>query len=131
MSLFSIKPKNFVQPSAASIVSDLDALIAEPISFRLHGEIHSINPISTIELLRFTNAFARLKVLNETSGTLSVDDLIGAYTEVISSVCPSITRKHIESMTQSQIAALFQLVLDSVMGKAHVAPEQSDDKKKA
>ena len=130
MSLFSLKAKA-AQPTAV-IVSDLDALIAEPIAFRLQGEVHEIKPVSTVELLKFTNAFARLQALNESSGTLSVADLVDAYTQVISSVCPTITRAHVEGMTQSQIAALFQLVIESVMGKAHVAPsvETADDKKK-
>ena len=129
VSLFSLKAKPV---STAAVVSDLDALIAEPIAFRLHGEVHEIKPVSTVELLKFTNAFARLQTLNESSGTLTVADLVDAYTHVIASVCPTITREHVEGMTQSQVAALFQLVIESVMGKAHVAPNvtASDDKKK-
>lgn len=127
MSLFPFTRKEI---TPATIVSDLDALIAEPIAFRFQGRVHEIQPISTLELVRFTNAWASLSELNGKSDAISVSDLVDAYTKVISAVCPSITRSHVEDMTQAQIAALFQLVMDSVVGKSHVEPDQTDDSKK-
>jgi hypothetical protein len=116
------------------VVSDLDALVSEPIAFRFNGEVHEIKPVSTLELLSFTNAFAELQELNGRADSITVGELVDAYTSVISSVCPSITREHVESMTQAQVAALFQLVMDSVVGRAHAAPgvepESEDAKKK-
>lgn len=128
MSLFSLKAKT--QESTAQIVSDLDALVAEPIAFRFQGKVHEIKPISTLELLKFTNAFAGLQELNGKSDAITVEELVDAYTQVISSVCPSITFEHVKDMTQAQVAALFQLVMDSVVGKAHVQPDSEDAKKK-
>ena len=113
-----VKPQRAVR----EVVSDLDALVAEPIAFRFAGEVHEIKPVSTLELLRFTNAFAQLQELNGRSDAITVAELVDAYTSVISSVCPSITRDHVEDMTQAQVAALFQLVMDSVVGKAHAQP---------
>ena len=127
MSLFSLKSKI---ESTAQVVSDLDALVAEPIAFRFKGRVHEIKPISTLELLKFTNAFAILQGLNEKSGTVSVEELVTAYAEVIGSVCPTITREHVQEMTQAQVGALFQLVMDSVTGKAHAAPGVSGEEKK-
>lgn len=127
MSLFPFSKK---ETTPAHIVSDLDALIAEPIAFRFQGRVHEIQPISTLELVRFTNAFAALSELNGKSDTISLAELIDAYTRVISAVCPTITRAHVEDMTQAQIAALFQLVMDSVVGKAHAEPGQPEDSKK-
>lgn len=127
MSLFSLRSK---VESSAQVVSDLDALVAEPIAFRFKGRVHEIKPISTIELLKFTNAFATLQALSAKSGTVSVEELVSAYAEVISSVCPSITRADVEEMTQAQVGALFQLVMDSVTGKAHASPGSNDGEKK-
>lgn len=128
MSLFAFKKP---VETTAQVVSDLDALVAEPIAFRFQGKLHEIKPISTLELLRFTNAFAQLQQLNQKSDTISVDELIDAYTSVISSVCPTITREHVKDMTQAQVSALFQLVMDSVVGKAHAQPGiGSEDAKK-
>lgn len=123
-----VKPQRVVR----EVVSDLDALVAEPIAFRFNGEVHEIKPVSTLELLSFTNAFAELQELNGRSDAITVGELVDAYTSVISSVCPSITRDHVESMTQAQVAALFQLVMDSVVGKAHAQPgiAGSEDAKK-
>lgn len=129
MSLFSLKQK--VQESNAAVVSDLDALVSEPVAFRFQGRIHEIKPISTLELLKFTNAFSGLQELSGKSDQITVSELVEAYTEVISSVCPTITKVHVENMTQSQVSALFQLVMDSVVGRAHVGPVvPSEDAKK-
>jgi hypothetical protein len=120
MGIFSLKSKTEM---TAAIVSDLDALVAEPIAFKLHGKIFTINPISTLELLKFTNAFAKIQAINTKSEPITVAELVDAYLEVISSVCPEIERRDIEAMTQAQISALFQLVMDSVVGKAHAQPD--------
>jgi len=116
--------------SSAQVVSDLDALVAEPIAFRFKGRVHEIKPISTLELLKFTNAFAALQTLQGKSDTVTVAELVDAYAGVIASVCPTITREHVEDMTQAQVSALFQLVMDSVTGKAHVMPGGEAEKKK-
>jgi len=130
VSLFSLKQK--IQESSAQVVSDLDALVAEPIAFRFKGKVHEIKPISTLELLKFTNAFAGLQELSGKSDTITVSELVEAYTQVISSVCPTITSDHVKDMTQAQVAALFQLVMDSVVGKAHAQPgvASTEDAKK-
>lgn len=127
MGIFSLKGK---QEITATIVSDLDALVAEPIAFKLHGRIFTINPISTLELLKFTNAFTKIQAIQGKADSITVSELVDAYLGVISSVCPEIERSDIENMTQPQIAALFQLVMDSVVGKAHAQPGIEEDSKK-
>ena len=114
------------------VVSDLDALVSEPIAFRFNGEIHEIKPVTTIELFSFTTAFAEIQEISSRGEQVTVSELVDAYARVISSVCPTITRAHVEDMTQPQVGALFQLVMDSVVGKAHAQPgvEPEDAKKK-
>jgi len=116
--------------SEAKLVSDLDRMIAESIAFKLHGKVHRINPITVEEFYRFTKAFSIVSGMKPDS--LSPAETLTMYHEVISSVAPTVTKKDIEDMTQAQVGALLQLVIEAVTGKAYteVAPAHSDEKKK-
>lgn len=99
-------------------VQDLDAIIAEPVSFRFKGKIHTMKPFSLAEFLKFTNAqSALMSLLKDEGAIITTKDLADRYHKVISSVCPSITVDDILSMEQVQVAALYQLIIDMVTGQ--------------
>lgn len=108
-------------------VQDLDAIVAEPVSFRFKGKIHTLKPFSLAEFLKFTNAqSALMNLLKDEDTLISSNDLAKKYLAVIGSVCDSITLEDILAMEQVQVAALYQLVIDMVTGQV----QQSDGKKK-
>lgn len=108
---------------ALDIVSDLDKMIAEPLAFKLHGRVHKIEPISVKEFYAYSNALARLNVLRD-SKSIEKEDLVDAYFELYKSVISTIKLQDVEDMTQAQAAALFQLIIDVVTGRAYAPDEE-------
>jgi hypothetical protein len=109
------------------VVSDLDAMIADPVPFRFGGKVHKIKPISVMEFYKYTNALSELMKLKERNDVTATEMLDG-YFSLFNSVCDTITHKDIESMSAAQIAALFKLTVDSITGASQVSPV--DEKKK-
>lgn len=109
---------------SGSVLTDLDAILTQSVSFRLHGRVFEIVPVSTERFLLYSQKLSKFFSLKDKEG-LSADELIDGYHEVISSLVPDVTRKDIADMTQSQIGALFQLVIDTVTGHS-----QTDEYKK-
>ena len=100
------------------IFANLDDIITKPLAFVLHGKTHLISPLTTEQFLGWSTALAGLWDLKDKKG-LEPDQLIDAYTKAIRSVCKTITKADIEQSTQAQIAAIYGLVLDHCMGRAH------------
>ena len=105
------------------VVADLDALIEQRVSFKLHGKVHEIKPISSKDFLIFTNNLSKLMELKD-KNKIEAEELIEKYHGLISSLCDTIKIEDIESMTQPQVGALFQLLLDSVTGKAQATAQK-------
>ena len=99
-----------------NLIADLDTLIDETVSLRLHGKTHTLNQITTIVFLKYTN---RLAILNSciSNKNISEEELLDAYYELINSICETITIEDIKKAQSSQLAALLQLVIDKVMGR--------------
>jgi hypothetical protein len=123
MNLFK---KSKVDSQPATIVSDLDALISETIAFKVHGKIHKIKPITVEEFVKFSLALSDAQTL-QTAESVKTNDLIDVYLKIFQAVCDTIERKDIESMTQPQVGALLQLVVEAVMGKAQGKSGESVD----
>lgn len=109
-------------------VVDLDNLIAGKTAFRFKGKIHFIKPISLEEFLKFTNANSEFLASLRSEGKLEAKELAMGYLSVINTVCDTIGLDDIESMEQPQIAALYQLIVDTVTGS--VVSSDEDGKKK-
>lgn len=107
----------------ANIVADLDAILTEPIHFRLLGKVHTLEPITTENFLLYTNALAKLFQMRDEK-MISSQDLIQRYFDLFSSVCKTIELKDIQGMTQAQVAGLYQLILDSFQGKSQAELEK-------
>lgn len=101
------------------VVSDLDKLVSESVAFRFNGDKHLIKPLDTKTFLAVSEAFSRLDRLREKK-QVTTKDLIEGYTELFKQACSTITQKHVESMTQAQVAALMQLIIDTVRGQSQV-----------
>lgn len=98
-------------------VVDLDAIVAEPVHFRLRGKIHTLKPLALDEFLKFTNAQNALMESLKDDQKLDAKTLAERYLGVISSVCDTITIDDLMGMEQVQVAALYQLVIDMVTGQ--------------
>ena len=109
-------------------VTDLDAIVAESVSFRFKGKIHTLHPVDMETFLKFTNAQSTLmRTLNDKENVLTPQALAEKYFEVINPLCSSIQLKDIMDMEQVQIAALYQLIIDMVTGQV---PGENDKKKR-
>lgn len=104
-------------------IADLDALIDTPLSFRLHGRVHTLEPVRNIVFLRFINGLNQVYKDVE-SKDIGADAFQETVLKLFQSVCPTITKEDIDKNTQAQTAALFSLVVDHIQGRTQ------DDKKK-
>jgi hypothetical protein len=107
-------------------ITDLDAIVAETVSFKYRGKVHQLKPMSLEQFLKFTNAQSELLASVNEDRLLTAKDLAEKYLGVISSVCDTITLDDILAMEQVQVAALYQLVIDLVTGQVDLG----DSKKK-
>lgn len=108
------------QKHTADLVADLDAMVSEAIAFKLHGKQHIVKPISLEEFLKYTNAYSQIWNSTDEKKKLTNEQFIEMYHQLFSSVCDTITVDDIKKMSQAQVGALFQLISDTVTGKAHV-----------
>jgi len=111
-------------------ITDLDAIIAEPVSFRYKGKVHILKPMHLDEFLKFTNAQARLlNSVDKDDVALNPRELAKRYHQVLSAVCDTITVDDILEMEQVQVAALYQLVIDVVTGQVKDGTEKKSRQK--
>jgi hypothetical protein len=127
MGLFNLRTGKPLDGPEATVVSDLDAMVAAPIAFRLHGKVHHLKPITVKEFFAYSNAMLSLQRL-EDAEKMSADQIIDLYFSLMSSVCESITHHDIKAMTQAQAVALVKLIIDHVTGKTQVGPEPEEKK---
>lgn len=128
---FSIFSNPSVAPGGNSPgpISDLDALIQEPIPFKLKGKIHFIEPITTEVFFKTVNRLEAMDRLKTVAEDVTVDVIINAYYQLFASICKTITMDDVRGMSQPQCLALLQLVIDSITGRAQA--EAEDVKKKS
>lgn len=121
------------QKMPVSVVVDLDAIVSNPIAFRWKGRAHEIRPITVKEYFNFTNAKIDFDQTISSDKSLGWESLAIKYYQIISSVCDSITVEDIKDMQHAQVAALYQLVLDKILGISdpEYDPETGEVKKKS
>lgn len=108
-------------------IADLDAIVCDPVPFRFNGKIHVLKPIELGDFLRFTNAQSVLmRAASNDEAPITPKELAQKFHSVFSSVCETITIDDVMRMSQVQVAALYQLVIDMVTGQV----ETGDGKKK-
>ena len=128
MNLFRLKPTRSAHTDDTEIVSDLDALVAKPIAFKWGGEKYTIRPFTTEQFFKFSQSLNELDKLAKQKGqsdtSVLLDEWVSAYVKMFRVACPEITREDVEEMTQGQVAALFNLILECVAGKAQADIEK-------
>ena len=109
------------------IVSDLDKILTETVSFKLHGKIFRISPITSKQFFKYTLA---LDSLHKISGEIDAQELINRYHDLMKQVIPEIEREDIAKCSQAQIAGLFRLVINTITGyQEDLSLEESEKKK--
>ncbi len=130
MSGFKLWPNRNDRSSKEEVVADLDAMIADPVAFRFQGKRHLIKPISTVEFLKYVRASVRVANTLK-SDKVSKDDVIDSAFDVVASVCDTIRRKDLESMTEAQVGALLALISKCVTGEIYAKNDDAPEKKKS
>lgn len=123
MGLFNLRTGKALDGPEAVIVSDLDAMVASPIAFRLHGKVHHLRAVTVKEFFAYTNALLSLERIKE-NANISDDQIIEIYQGIIGALCESITKDDIKKMTHAQAAALLKLITDHITGKAHAPVDE-------
>lgn len=102
--------------SAAVKVADLDALVSKSITFTLHGKDHKIDPLTVEQFVRFAAAYSDVLKLQD-QDVVTPEQLVEAYYNLVSSVCTTVSKDDIHKMSQQQVAALFQIMVDLHTGR--------------
>jgi hypothetical protein len=97
-------------------VADLDAMLVEPVAFKVLNKEHVIAPLSVEQFFKVTAAWSELDTLRDTK-EIPVEFVLDKYYEVISAAVSTITREDMNQMSIQQIGAILQLVVETVTGK--------------
>jgi hypothetical protein len=99
-------------------ITDLDAIVAEPVYFRFKAKNHKLEPVSLEDFLKFTNAHDSLmRAIKDPETRLTPHELAEKMHNIFHSVCKTITLQDVLSMEQVQVAAIYQLIIDMVTGQ--------------
>jgi hypothetical protein len=108
-------------------VADLDKILVGKVIFKLHGNQHTINPLTTEQLFKFIN------ILDEVQNTKhegkTVEELIDKFHRLFSSVCPSITLEDVRDCSMNQVVGLLSLVIESATGRQTPLGDDGEVKK--
>jgi hypothetical protein len=129
MGIFNFRePKKTDKPTI--VVADFDRLESHSVGFVLHGKTHIIRPVKVRE---FYAAISKLSTFGELQKKekLTDDEVNQKYLEIIQTLCDTITLKDIQECTAPQIGGLFQLIVDSILGKSQAqgVPMEEAEKK--
>lgn len=109
------------------VIVDLDRLISQSVGFMLHGKVRRVKPMTMDTFLFVTNELAALDVLRQQK----THDYVGlrkAYAKLIKRACEPISDHEIKLMTDPQIAALIQHIIDCVRGNGQMSAEKKTPK---
>ena len=126
---FKLWPARGTKPKSEEVIADLDAMIADPVAFKFQGKRHIIKPISTIEFMKYVKASVGVaEMLKNPKATK--DEVLDATFDVVSSVCDTFRRSHLEAMTQPQAGALLALISKCVTGEIYAQQQDESVEKK-
>lgn len=123
MAIFPLRPTRQKVPENVQVVADLDKLISEPVAFRFQGKVHLIKPMDVKTFLKTCNELTRLDDLRSKK-EIANKELIDAYANLFCAVCDTISIADVYEMTQAQVSALLQQILECVTGKGHLSGEK-------
>lgn len=100
------------------VVTNLDAIKSRTIGFRFNGKIHKIRPLSIEKYIEATAAMAAIGELIASKKRITTEArVMDAYDAIFSVICPSVTRSDLENMSVQQIGALYNTVIEHIMGR--------------
>jgi len=102
--------------SATNAVADLDAMLVEPVSFKLHNKIHLLRPLNVEQFMVLSMALVDIVELQKKQ-SISPDELVDKYYALVSSACDTVSKNDIRDMSQQQVSALFNLIIETITGK--------------
>jgi response regulator RpfG family c-di-GMP phosphodiesterase len=129
MGIFNFRePKKTDKPTI--VVADFDRLESHSVGFVLHGKTHIIRPVKVREFYAAISKLAAFAELQKKE-KLTDDEVNQKYLEIIQTLCDTITLKDIQECTAPQIGGLFQLIVDSILGKSQAqgVPMEAAEKK--
>jgi hypothetical protein len=100
------------------VYRDLDALETTPVPFKVGGEVHVLNPLTTAQFYEFTKGLVQFQAAQQDS--LTPNQIVDIYSGLITPLIPTLTRKKIGDLTIQQANAIFNMVMETVLGKNHV-----------
>jgi hypothetical protein len=105
------------------LVSDLDALESKVLSIRFQGKVYNIKPVSTGQMLRVYESFAKMDALTKKDDVTGRDQ-VEVLTDLFSQIIEGFGRKQVEALTQKQAGALVAVVFEALTGKAQASLER-------
>lgn len=106
-------------------LQDLDAMLNESVAIKFQGKTHIIKSPTNEAFYRFSKGMLRLQNLKEES--ISTEEFIQIYSDIIIPIVPSLTKKEIGKLSVIQANTLFNLIVELVLGKK--VSQSSEEKK--
>lgn len=120
MGFFDVFKKKGVGPQTdAKLLADIDAILNQPVSFKLRGKIYVIRPLTVEQFLECSKVIEQLAALDKKTD-LTPEYVIGLYDLLLKSVGVKISKKELELLTSQQLVGIFNLVAETITGKAFV-----------
>jgi hypothetical protein len=120
-SFFDMLPAR-AKARSREIVADLDAIVCEPIYFKVLGKTHALKPIDTGTFLAMIGGFGAMldvKVKADSNEKITDDELVRAYGKLFSAVCDTLGEKEVRRLTHAQLWGILALITEHVTGRAH------------
>lgn len=111
MGLF--KPARNAAMETSGAVCDLDVILEKSFSFKLHGKVYEIAPITTEAFYHFVNGV--LDIQKKSAATPK--DLNQLFYSAVHPICKKLSIRTISRMTMVQKGALLELLSAKIMGK--------------
>lgn len=105
------------------VIVDLDRLISESVGFMLHGKLRRIKSMTQENFLRVVNELAALDLMRAKSER-DPKALHAAYIKLFKQACEPINDEDLNKMTDAQIGALVQNIIECVTGRAQASGEK-------
>src|SRR5689334_17326762 len=96
-------------------IADLDKINNRKYYFSLHGVDHEVCPPSMGDWFEIVNSNQNLWSLKDRE-KLTTDEVVDSYFELLSKMCPTLTKDDIRKSKQWQLTALWQIGVDMMNG---------------
>lgn len=102
------------------VVVDLDRMVLEQRGFRFNGKVYMVKPMKHKIWLGVCNELAALNLIANSGKPFDRAQVRKTYWKLISKAVDGLSSAAVEQMTDAQMGALVQLVIECVTGKAYV-----------